>query len=199
MPSIRALLSGLACLAFVAVGGPAAAVTPAATPAATTAASDEWPEGYKLNHTYYEVGAELTQLAAQNPGIVRLRSIGRTYEGREMWLVKISDNVAVDEPEPEVYVEGGIHAYEHASTEQAMALVYWLVTGYPADPRIAAIVNSTETWIAPMINPDGAMYDISGGAFHGWRKNRTPNPGSTALGTDVNRNFGFKWGCCKHS
>jgi hypothetical protein len=45
-----------------------------------------------------------------------------------------------------------------------------------------------------MVNPDGAEYDISGGKFRFWRKNRQPTPGTSAIGTDLNRNYGYKWG-----
>ncbi len=80
------------------------------------------------------------------------------------------------------------------ATEQALALIHWLVDGYGADARTTTIVDSTEIWIAPMVNPDGAMYDISGGTFHRWRKDRQPTPGSGEIGTDANRNFAYKWG-----
>ena len=55
-------------------------------------------------------------------------------------------------------------------------------------------MNTREVWIILAVNPDGAEYDISGGKFHFWRKNRQPNAGTTAIGTDLNRNFGYRWG-----
>ena len=57
-------------------------------------------------------------------------------------------------------------------------------------------MNTREIWVLPMVNPDGAEFDISGGHYHEWRKNRQPTPGSTAIGTDLNRNFSYRWGCC---
>ena len=50
-----------------------------------------------------------------------------------------------------------------------------------------------------MVNPDGAEYDISGGQFHNWRRNRQPIPGSNSIGIDLNRNWGYMWGCCHGS
>ena len=61
-------------------------------------------------------------------------------------------------------------------------------------PRITNIVNSREIWIVFTVNPDGAEYDISGGKFHYWRKNRQPTPGTTSIGTDLNRNYSYHWG-----
>ena len=55
-------------------------------------------------------------------------------------------------------------------------------------------MNSREVWIVFSVNPDGAAHDIAGGKFHYWRKNRQPTPDSTAIGTDLNRNFGYRWG-----
>ena len=59
------------------------------------------------------------------------------------------------------------------------------------------IVNGREVWIVPMVNPDGAEWDISdSAAFQNWRRNRQLIEGSTSPGVDLNRNWGFKWGCC---
>jgi len=179
---------GRLAIALVAV----ALCFPSATPAHATSA--DFPAGYTAHHTYPELHAELKQVAAAHPDIVSLRSMGRSYEGRKLFIVKISDNVSTDEIEPEVYVDGGIHGHEHLSTEQALELVHWLADGYGSDAQITAIVQSTEIWIAPLVNPDGATFDISDGTFHRWRKNRQPNAGSAEIGTDINRNFAFKWG-----
>ena len=57
-------------------------------------------------------------------------------------------------------------------------------------------MNTREIWIVFAVNPDGAEYDITGTPYRAWRKNRQPNPGSTAIGTDINRNYGYHWACC---
>jgi hypothetical protein len=46
------------------------------------------------------------------------------------------------------------------------------------------------------MNPDGSEYDIATGSYRSWRKNRQPNSGSANVGTDLNRNWGYQWGCC---
>lgn len=167
----------------------------AVRPPPALAASD-FPAGYRAHHTFAELRAELKAIAAAHPQIVRLAGLGRSYEGRKLFMVKISDRVATDEAEPEVYVDGGIHGREHLSTEQALALIRWLAEGYGTDPRVTALVDRTEIWLAPLVNPDGAMFDVSGGEFHRWRKNRQPTPGTSEIGADINRNFGYRWGCC---
>lgn len=159
-------------------------------------AASDFPVGDAAFHTYAEVAAELRQVAAAHPDIARLSSIGTSYKGRQLWILKISDNVGVDEPEPEVLFTGLMHAREHLTVEQSIALIHWLTEGYAADPEVQGIVDGTEVWVIPMINPDGGQFDINSGRYHNWRKNRQPNPGSTAVGTDLNRNFPYHWGCC---
>ena len=171
----------------------AAAVVGLVVPPATAAAS-QFPAGYQGFHTYAELTADVAATAAAHPDIVSMFSIGKSYQGRDIWAVKISDNVTVDENEPEVLYDGGTHADEHMGVEMTLHIMHWLVNGYGTDPRITNIVNSREIWIVFEVNPDGAEYDIAGGRFHFWRKNRQPTPGTTAIGTDLNRNFGYRWG-----
>ena len=159
-----------------------------------SAAASQFPPGYEDFHTYAEVAADVAATAAAHPDIVSRFSIGKSYQGRETWAVKISDNVTVDENEPEVLYDGGTHSDEHMGVEMALKIMHWYVNGYGTNTRITNIVNTREIWIVFIVNPDGVEYDISGGKFHYWRKNRQPTPGTTAIGTDLNRNFGYKWG-----
>ncbi|TME81784.1 MAG: zinc carboxypeptidase, partial [Chloroflexi bacterium] len=180
----------LACLVVLAAAPLAGGATAAAT---------DFPRGWEGFHTYAEMSAEVKAVADAHPDIVQRFSIGKSYQGRELWAVKISDNVAVDEDEPEVLFDGLHHAREHISLEMTLAIYHWLVDGYGSDPTITNLVNNREIWIVFAVNPDGAEYDISGGRFHHWRKNRQPTPGTTSIGTDLNRNYDYHWGCCAGS
>ena len=154
----------------------------------------EFPAGNEGYHSYTEVTTEVAAVAAAHPSIVSRFSIGKSHQGRDLWAVKISDNVGTDEREPEVLFDGGTHADEHMGVEMTLKILHWLVDGYGADTRITSAVDNHEIWIVFMVNPDGAEYDIAGGKFHHWRKNRQPTPGTSSIGTDLNRNFGYKWG-----
>jgi hypothetical protein len=154
------------------------------------------PTGYEHFHTYAEMKAEIDAAVADHPAIVERFDIGESYEGRTIWGVKISDNVGVDEDEPEVLFESLIHARERLTGEMAMHIIAMLSDGYGSDERITDLVDSREIWIIPMLNPDGAEFDFSGGVFHTWRKNRQPIPGSAQIGVDLNRQFGYMWNCC---
>ncbi|MEV0643628.1 M14 family zinc carboxypeptidase [Phytomonospora sp. NPDC050363] len=147
-------------------------------------------------HDYPETLAEINRITAAYPALASSRVIGRSYEGRDIVALKISDNVGSDEDEPEVLFNANIHAREHLTTEQALYLANLFTASYGSDNRVTDVVNGREIWIIPMLNPDGSMYDVATGSYRSWRKNRQPNSGSSAVGTDLNRNFGYKWGCC---
>ncbi len=161
---------------------------------ASPAAATEFPKGWEGYHSYTELTSEIAQVAAAHPDIVSLFSIGQSYKGRQLWAVKVSDNVAVDENEPEVLFDGTHHSDEHMGVEMTLHIFHWLVDGYGSDPRITNIVDSREIYIVFLVNPDGAEYDIHGGKYWFWRKNRQPTPGSSSIGTDLNRNYGYRWG-----
>jgi carboxypeptidase T len=160
----------------------------------------EFPAGFEGYHTYQETVAAMQAAVAKRPGIAKLYNLGQSFEGRTIWAIKISDQVATDENEPEVLTECNMHAREHLTTEQCLYLMRMLTNNYrrtsAVGQRVTNIVRTREIWIVPMLNPDGAMFDISGGTFHGWRKNRQTNPGSAAIGIDLNRNWSYKWNCC---
>jgi carboxypeptidase T len=140
--------------------------------------------------------AELDQAVADHPAIVQKLSIGKTYKGRDIWAAKISDNVEVDEPEPEVLFDGLHHAREHLTAEQTLAILRWFTDEYGSDETITKLVDTREIWIVFMVNPDGGQFDLTGDPYRAWRKNRQPNAGTTAVGTDLNRNYDYRWACC---
>jgi hypothetical protein len=179
---------------LAAIVATAIAVLAGATPAA--AVEYEFPPGYLGFHTYQEMANEVAAAATAYPTIVRRFSIGRSHQGRELWAVKVSDKVATDEPEPEVLFDGLHHGNEHMSQEMTLTILRWLTSGYGTDSRVTSLVNSREIWIVFGLNPDGATYDIGGRRWHDWRKNRQPTPGTSAIGTDVNRNYDYRWNCC---
>src|SRR6185436_5245325 len=156
----------------------------------------DFPPADSRYHTYAEMVAELDKAVADHPTIVRKFSIGESYQHRQIWAAKISDNVATDESEPEVLFDGLHHAREHLTVEQSIAVMKWLVDGYGQDSRITRIVDEREIFIVFMVNPDGGEYDLTGNPYREWRKNRQPNSGSSYVGTDLNRNYGYHWACC---
>ena len=145
-------------------------------------------------HDFAEMVAEIEQAAADHPHIVQLSVIGESIEGRDIYAVKISDNVTSDEAEPEVLLFALTHAREHLTTEQALDLISYYSDNYGLRGDITNLVNEREIWILPNVNPDGDEYDrIGSGWYRSWRKNRKDN-GDGNWGVDLNRNYGYHWG-----
>ncbi|GIJ23358.1 M14 family zinc carboxypeptidase [Micromonospora lutea] len=155
-----------------------------------------FPSADSNYHDYPEMIAAVNKVVADHPSIARKISIGSSYEGRDLVAVKISDNVATDENEPEILFNSQQHAREHLTVEMAIYLLNLFTDNYGSDSRITNLVNNREIWIVPSVNPDGSEYDIATGSYRSWRKNRQPNSGSSYVGTDLNRNWGFNFGCC---
>ncbi|MFF8956596.1 M14 family metallopeptidase [Streptomyces sp. NPDC014894] len=156
----------------------------------------DFPPADSRYHNYAEMNTVIDQRIAAYPNIMSKRVIGKSHQGRDIIAVKISDNVAADENEPEVLFTHHQHAREHLTVEMALYLIRELGEDYGADSRVTNAVNGREIWIIPDVNPDGGEYDIATGSYRSWRKNRQPNTGSTAVGTDLNRNWNYRWGCC---
>lgn len=156
----------------------------------------DFPPSDSGYHNYAEMNADINALVAAKPAIASKFVYGTSYEGRQLVGIKISDNVGTDEAEPEVLFTAHQHAREHLTVEMALYIMHLLADNYGTDARITNLVNSREIWIMPDLNPDGGEYDIATGSYRSWRKNRQPNSGSSFVGTDMNRNWGYLWGCC---
>jgi hypothetical protein len=134
-------------------------------------------------HSYSDMETALRSLADRYPSICRLVDVGDSVQKRQIWAVVISDNVNIEENEPEVRLEGGIHGDEWSSTEVPIDIATYLCKNYqPGSTNIATyIVKNLETWIIPMRNPDGH------------EKNTRYN----ANRIDLNRNLDGPQGCSK--
>lgn len=164
-------------------------------PAPPAPVGRDFPAYDSAYHNHTELVAKLNQTRADHPNLVHLFSIGTSYQGRPLWVVKISDNPGVDEAEPEILFTLLQHAREHLSVEQGLYILKILTGEYNVTPQITSLVNAREIYIIFEANPDGSEYDVATGAYRHWRKNRQPNAGGTT-GTDLNRNWGYRWGCC---
>ncbi|MFV8129192.1 M14 family metallopeptidase [Streptomyces syringium] len=156
----------------------------------------DFPPADSGYHNYNEALAEINAGVAAHPSIMAKKVIGKSYEGRDIVAIKISDNVGTDEAEPEVLFTHHQHAREHLTVEMALYLLKEFGGKYGSDARVTKMIDNREIWIVPDVNPDGGEYDIATGSYRSWRKTRQPNAGSSSRGTDPNRNWDYKWGCC---
>ena len=157
------------------------------------------PAGFEGYHDYAEMTTAVNQLVSSHTAIASQQVIGQSFGGRNIVAIKISDNVAAEEGEPEVLFTHSQHAREIVTVEEAIHLLELFVNNYGSDSHITSLVNSRVIWIIPNLNPDGTEFDKTSTGFRSWRKNRQPNSGSTAVGTDLNRNWAYNWGCCNGS
>ncbi len=128
-------------------------------------------------HSYTDQVTEMQQAAADHPSIMVLDTLGYSVEGRMILGAKVSDNPSTEENEPEFRIIGCHHGNEYMSVEMALLMLEYLTDNYGSDPQVTHLVNDLETWIIPMMNPDG----------------RTAGSRQNANGVDLNRDYGYMW------
>ena len=148
--------------------------------------------------TYDEILQKLDSMQQQWPNLITIKQPTGplvSVEGNPIYWVKISDNPTVDEPEPEILYNGVHHAREPMSVSQMLYYMYYLLQNYATNPEVRAIVDNTEQYFVPCLNPDGYVYNEAtnpqGGGM--WRKNRRDNLNGS-FGIDLNRNYSTNWG-----
>ncbi|OYU66271.1 MAG: carboxypeptidase, partial [Burkholderiales bacterium PBB5] len=110
--------------------------------------------------TFYRP-AELTRLlqdyAATLPDLVQLRSLGKSHEGRDIWLVVVTNvTTGNDADKPAIWVDGNIHAAELTASTACLYWLHQLVTGHGTDAGITELLNTRVVYLCPRLNPDGA-------------------------------------------
>jgi len=183
----------------------------------TNLKGDKEISGYR---TYGSMLTELQQLVAQYPNILKLEKLGNshgfnyaaagftnydTYNQHNIWAVKLSDNVSVEEDEPNYFFMGSQHAREPLGLETCLKILHSLVDNYGTNAAMTERVNSTQIWFLPLINPDGHKIVLDQvDVWH--RKNIRDNNNSHTFvpgignmfpasdGVDLNRNWSCGWG-----
>lgn len=145
-------------------------------------------------HSYATLTAQLQDYAASYPEICRLYSAGRSEQGRELWVLNITDNPGTEEEEPEFQYISTMHGDEPVGTEMCLYFIEMLLTNYPSDARLSSLVDNTDISIMPLMNPDGLELGRRENAF-GFDLNRSfpegspPTPfGNILYGPDMDTN-----------
>ena len=149
---------------------------------ATEPVDEAMPKGkVDLDHflNFTEMETFLFDLEKQYPDILSVTEAGQTTRGKPLYLVKVSDNVAENEPEPELFFEGQIHGDEIAGYMLSLHAIEHLVTQYGIDPVVTDLVDGREAFFLPATNSDGAF---------GLKRSRY-----NARGVDMNRDNGYMW------
>lgn len=139
--------------------------------------------------TYDEMCEELARLEAEHPGLLEVRSLGQSIQGREVLAAVVSGAEVSDAVQGTCLLVGLHHGREIISTEVVLFALNYLLQQYGADPEITYLLDHRRVIFVPMLNPDGHVR-VEGGSD--WRKNMRDN-GDGTFGVDLNRNYGYQW------
>uniref|UniRef100_W5LKU9 Carboxypeptidase D, b n=1 Tax=Astyanax mexicanus TaxID=7994 RepID=W5LKU9_ASTMX len=142
-------------------------------------------ESYSQYYNYTALTRRLWRLVEQFPHICSLSSAGRSVESRELWVLRVTAQPVTSfniPGRPRVKYVGNMHGDETVSRQVLVYLAEYLLTRYGAEPRVTELVDSTDIYIMPSMNPDGferaAEEDCGGSAGRG-----------NAKYIDLNRSF----------
>jgi carboxypeptidase T len=146
-----------------------------------------------------EINTLIQQYATDNPGLCTLITLPNlSHEGRTSYALKIAAGTSTFRKG--ILLIGGTHAREWGSSDILVSLAEKLIDAYNngtginfqgksySSTEVTRIIEYTDLYLIPNVNPDGKVYCQSG---HDWRKNR--NPTATSIGIDVNRNYDIVW------
>lgn len=141
-----------------------------------------WDSDWNAYPTYTQYVDKMNYFATTYPNLCTLESIGVSNNGREILMLKISDNVSSNEAEPEFMYSSSMHGDELAGYPLMIRLAEYLLSNYGSDTEVNDIVNNTVIYINPLANPDGAYRNVG--------NNTITNPiRANANGQDLNRNY----------
>lgn len=132
-------------------------------------------------YTYAEMTERLQALAAAFPRLARLTSLAKSFQGRDVWLMEITNPDTGEAAEkPGYYIDAQIHAEEHATSAVALYAIWHLLTGYGRDEEATRLIDTQVFYILPRINPDGAELSLQP-PYYNWCGNGRFMPGADRI------------------
>jgi hypothetical protein len=145
---------------------------------ATTVAQMATWDRYPTYDVYIQM---MNKFATDYPNLCQVVNIGTSVNGRQLIALKISDNVATHEAEPEYFYTSSMHGDETTGIVLLLRLASWLLTNYATNTDAAYIVDNFELYINPIANPDGT--------YAGGNSTVSGATRSNSNSVDLNRNF----------
>lgn len=113
-------------------------------------------------YRYDDLTRHLEAFAEEYPHLVRLDSIGKSHEGRDIWLVAVTNTATgPGDEKPAFWIDGNIHATEVSPSTACLYFLNFLVTGYGDDKDITRALDTRAYYIVPRVNPDGAEWALA--------------------------------------
>jgi len=113
-------------------------------------------------YRYQELTRILKSYAKEYPHLIQLESIGKSYEGRDIWLVTATNfKSGSDKEKPALWVDGNLHASEVTGSTAALYLIHSLITCYGTEETVRRALDSRAFYIVPRVNPDGAEWALA--------------------------------------
>ncbi|XP_062276047.1 carboxypeptidase A5 [Scomber scombrus] len=140
-------------------------------------------------HSISDIYSFQDMLVAENPKMVSKIVIGQSYQGRALNVLKFSTGGT---KRPAIWIDTGIHSREWVTQASGTWFAKKIVTDYGRDPALTAILDNMDIYLEIVTNPDGYYFTHNSNRM--WRKTRKPNPGSSCVGVDPNRNWDAGFG-----
>jgi PKD repeat protein len=153
--------------------------TRATTMATTVAEMSDW-DRYPTYDVYVQM---MNNFVTNYPSICSLDTIGTSNDGYNLLSLKISDNIDIDEDEPEFFWTNTMHGDEVVAYVMPLRFIDYLLTNYGTDPQVTTLVDEIEIYVNPLANPDGTFNGSTGGTSVASAIRYNAN------GIDMNRNF----------
>ncbi len=112
---------------------------------------------YEQYDTYDALTEKLEKLAKKYPGLAKLSSIAATPQGRQLWLMTVTDYaVGEAEQKPAYYIDGNFHAGEVTGSMAALYTIDYLLSEFAVSAHVQRLLRQTVFYILPRVSPDGA-------------------------------------------
>ncbi|KAM3861921.1 carboxypeptidase O-like [Diretmus argenteus] len=143
----------------------------------------------------------------ENPELVSSTVYGRSYEGRNITLLKLGLRNPGSEEKKAIWMDCGIHAREWIAPAFCQWFVKEILQSYKTNEKLTQLLQNLDFYVTPVVNPDGYVFSWTNQSTRLWRKSRSDPPsGCTCHGVDLNRNFNANWGtigvshdCCENN
>lgn len=119
------------------------------------------PPRFDTYYQYEDLARILAEWAAAHPDLIRIEPIGRSHEGREIFVARLTNfRTGPDTEKPALWADGNIHASELAGSMACLHLMHTLLDGHGKDPEVTRCLDTRAFYVCPRVNPDGAQWAL---------------------------------------